>query len=119
MSDLVKRLLDADWNSQQRFLGSRICGEAADRISQQDAELDRMRRELDELKERRVGNLEAAGTLHDELMAVRRQLAEARAGAFREASLTAYAINSRGETAVSLQLLIVQALRAKAEETRT
>lgn len=44
-----------------------------------DLSLDRVRRELAELKERRVGNLEAAGTLHDELMAVRRELAEARA----------------------------------------
>ena len=53
-----------------------------------------------------------------EIERLRRELAEARAGAFREAAEIAYAICSRDKTAVRLQLLIVDVLRAKAGEGR-
>lgn len=43
--DLVKRLRDADQHSQQRILGSRIFGEAADRITALEAENERLRNE--------------------------------------------------------------------------
>lgn len=115
MSDLVKRLLDADWNSQQRFLGSRIFGEAADRISQQDAELERVRRELAEAEKK----FETADKLrvfwNDKATELAGKLDDARSNVFAESALIAYAINTRGETAISLQFLIVRALRAKAE----
>lgn len=40
MSDLVERLRHADVHSQQRVLGSRIFGEAADRIAELEKERD-------------------------------------------------------------------------------
>lgn len=60
-----------------------------DRVSQQADEIDCLTRELADLKARRVGNLEAAGTLHDELMAVQRELAEARASRDLQATIAA------------------------------
>lgn len=67
MTDLVERLREADGNSQQRFWGSRIFGEAAD-------ELDRMRRELNRLE---VSNQTVADELGNEIGRLQRELAEA------------------------------------------
>ena len=48
MDDLIERLRDADRHSQQRVLGSRIFGEAADRIAALEAENERLREALEQ-----------------------------------------------------------------------
>lgn len=47
MNDIVKRLREADRNSVQRTLGSRIFGEAANRIEALEATLRRIQRGID------------------------------------------------------------------------
>lgn len=56
--ELVERLRHADTHSQQRFLGSRIFGEAADRIESLEREIATLRAERDEA--RKVAIEEAA-----------------------------------------------------------
>lgn len=112
-------------------------------IAQKDAEIERLRRELAEARAEEGGFGDTVGSqavAHLRSMyrpayetlgssgrvslrnftnaRVEAALAEARAAAFIEAAEIAYAICSRDKTAVRLQLLIVDVLRAKAGEGR-
>lgn len=81
--DLVEHLRDADANSQQRIWGSRIFGEAADRIEAQEREIAELRAQRDEARL-------SAQTIGDELGNVierlQRLLDEARKKHFEEAA---------------------------------
>lgn len=50
MSDLIERLRHADIHSQQRVLGSRIFGEAADRIESLEREVEKLRKALETVR---------------------------------------------------------------------
>lgn len=65
--DLVKRLRDADENSQQRVLGSRIFCEAAARIEELEAENARLRDCLTGIEEYWNGGNESAVDAAEEM----------------------------------------------------
>lgn len=144
MNDLVERLLkpwDGSANCRKRRDEER--DEAASRISQQDAELERVRRELAEAESERVRlwneNRDLRGSIAVEKAvadSVKMELAEAREAAFIEAAEIAdgHAAEMRPklakylkkddehssavyESAISEAVSIAAALRAKAEET--
>lgn len=84
MSDLVERLRNADIHSQQRVLGSRIFGEAADEIA-------RLQRELDEAREligaRAIERAETRESLFPVMSArIKAEREHARRQAFEEAA---------------------------------
>lgn len=125
MSDLVERLRDADANSQQRILGSRIFGEAAD-------EIERLTRELAKLRAVSTDKARAWDALNATFERGRRKgLGEAAGIAELDADWSAFGKKNiepwdTGPDAVRDYRLgivagraIAAAIRAKAEETRT
>lgn len=103
MTDLVKYLRDCSTNEPYQDDADKLWA-AADRISQQDAELERMRRELAEA--RKAAFIEAAEIAEGPIYKEHYRGDE-------NGNWTSYSDYGRGRFAAA------DAIRAKAEETRT
>lgn len=119
MTDLVKYLRDCATNEPSNDDAAKLWA-AADRISQQDAELERVRRELEEAKEFRSileGHLSAAIDDYNEALKALEPFAEAAASYDPPENDDGHAAWAHDFTIGSLRRARA-ALRAKAEETR-